>query len=118
MTVGVRAGSSPVRISECAPCGRTYVAGGATCVLCGEDTKDVSGHGRGRLTSWTAIHASPSGDEPYVIGWAALDGTPVGVLGRFVGDPAMIRFDLPVRVTQTAGDDGWPRLWLEPEADR
>ena len=108
----------PVRLFECVDCGRTYVADGETCLLCGRATKEVTGDGGGRLTSWTTVFATPPGVEPYVIGWAELDGVGVGVLGRFLGDASVVCHDLPLRVGQTAGEDGWPRLWLEPEPGR
>jgi uncharacterized OB-fold protein len=74
--------------------------------------------GRGRLTSWTTVRATPAGVDPYVLGWAELDGAGGGVLGRFVGEASALRFELPVRVRQTDGDDGWPRLWIEPDGIR
>jgi len=74
--------------------------------------------GRGRLTSWTTVYATPAGVDPYVLGWAELDGAGGGVLGRFVGDAAELVFERAVRVSQTEGEDGWPRLWLEPDGAR
>jgi uncharacterized OB-fold protein len=107
-----------VRLFECVDCGRTYVADGETCPLCGRPTKELTGDGRGRLTSWTTVFATSAGVEPYVLGWAELDDVGVGVLGRFLGDASAVRRDLPLRVHQTAGNDGWPQLWLEPEGSR
>lgn len=105
----------PVRLFECVDCGRTYIAAGETCVLCGRATKDVTGDGRGRLTTWTTVTATPPGVDPYVIGWADLEGAGVGVLARVVGSASALRAGLAVRVGQTDGDDGWPRLWLRPD---
>ena len=105
----------PVRIFDCAGCRRTYVADGEACGLCGRPTSEVTGEGRGRLTTWTTVSATPPGVDPYVIGWAELEGAEIGVLGRFVGDPSSLRAGLAVRVGQTDGPDGWARLWLVPD---
>jgi uncharacterized OB-fold protein len=107
----------PVRVWECTDCGRTYVAQGETCGLCGVEMKELKGHGRGRLTSWTTVHAGRDGESPYVLGWVDLDGLGLGVLGRFPGDPPALRLDIRVVVRQTIGADGWPRLWLDPDVD-
>lgn len=112
---GGTAPAAPVRLFECVDCGRTYIAAGEACVLCGRATRDVSSDGRGRLTTWTTVTATLAGEEPCVLGWADLDGIGVGVLGRVVGDPAVLQSGLTVHVTQTEGDDGWPRLWLRPD---
>ena len=104
----------PVRVWECADCGRTYVAQGETCRVCGAATKELTADGRGRLTSWTTVHAVGAGEAPYVLGWVELDGVGVGVLGRFAGDVPALRRDLPLIVRQSEAPDGWPRLSLEP----
>jgi|GEM_PF-4200181 len=105
--------AGPVRLFECVDCGRTYVAVGAVCALCGRSTKEVTADGRARLTSWTTVSATAPGVEPYVLGWAEVDDAGLGVMGQFIADASGLRAGLAVRVIQTAGD-GWPRLWLEP----
>jgi hypothetical protein len=116
VTGGSVAPVSPVRVWECADCGRTYVAQGDSCRLCGAATKEVTAGGRGRLTSWTTVHAVPAGERPYVLGWVELDGTGVGVLGRFAGEVPALHRDLPLLVHQSDGPDGWPRLTLQAVA--
>ncbi|HEV7865361.1 MAG TPA: OB-fold domain-containing protein [Acidimicrobiia bacterium] len=107
---------SPVRLWACAPCGRTYVAVGERCAACGGPTVDATGDGRGRLSSWTTVYAVAGGGDPYVLGWAELDGAGIGVIGRFAdADAGRLRRGLAVLVRQEDGGDAWPRLWLEPD---
>lgn len=76
-------------------------------------TAPVSHDGRGRLLTWTTIGAGPESDGSYILGWAELDGVALGALGQVLGETTVLRRGLSVRVRQTDGDDGWPRLWLE-----
>jgi uncharacterized OB-fold protein len=108
--------ATPVRVWRCVACERTFVAQGKACVVCGAATEDMTTDGRGTLGSWTIVHAVPPGEDPYLLGWAELDGVGVGVLGRLLVDEGALRSGLRVRVRQTDSGDGWPRLGLEADS--
>lgn len=101
--------------SRCATCGRTTFPPRADCADClGDRFELVPIEGRGRVVTFTRIHAAPAGFEafaPYTVGVVDLSGEPsVGRLLAWFGasipyDEVAIGMEVAV-VPETVATDG------------
>ena len=87
-----------VAVQRYAGCGRIYFEAEGECARCGGALEERHISGRGRVYSYTEVHAAPAGmAPPYCLALIDLDGAG-RVLGRLEGTEAGApAVDAPVR---------------------
>lgn len=104
-----------LKLQRCTQCGTIRHYPQLLCTNCYSDAVEwIEASGRGTVHSWTvahhAFHPAFKGDLPYTLLIVDLLEGP-RAMGRFEGEPATLRLDLPVQVRFDA--DGLPLFAAE-----
>jgi uncharacterized OB-fold protein len=99
-------GAPSLRGSVCPGCGGRAFPARRVCYRCGRPDPPAGAVGaRGRLYSWTTVHASRTRPVPYSLGYVDLAGD-LRVLAPLGGDPAGWHCDAPVELV-VSGERWW-----------
>lgn len=100
-------------LQKCGDCGRVRHYPQVLCPACQSfAVEHVDAAGTGTVQSWTVSHhafdPAFADETPYALVTVDMDEG-VRVLGRFAGDDAVLRLELPVRIAFEDGHDGAPQ---------
>jgi uncharacterized protein len=102
---------------ECTGCSHRFFPPQPFCPQCGAvEPRMVAVSGAGNVYSWVVVNRSfaPEFDDDVPYGIVAVDMVDGGrLIGRFTGEPLILRADLNVRALVERRDD-FGLLWFEP----